>query len=234
MTPQANQIRDNLRRVQGRIEYAAAKAGRSPDDVRLVAVTKYVGVAETSALLAAGCNTLGESRPQQLWEKSAAPELAPARWHLIGHLQRNKVRRTLPLVELIHSVDSLRLIESIDEYANLQKQPAEVLLEVNCSGDHSKHGLSANELRQMLPALEGFRNVVVKGLMTMAAWDGDERVAAKNFEALRNLRDELRNECPENVILDELSMGMSRDFEVAIREGSTLVRIGSTLFEGLT
>src|SRR5262245_48700066 len=128
-------IADNLARVRERIASAAEGAGRSPDEVTLVAVSKYVGVAETAALLGAGCPVLGESRPQQLWEKASAPELSKAEWHLVGHLQRNKVHRTLPLVTLIHSVDSLRLLETINESAIEIGHAARVLLEVNCSGD---------------------------------------------------------------------------------------------------
>jgi pyridoxal phosphate enzyme (YggS family) len=233
MAEAAQIIADNLARVRERIASAANLAGRAPDDVKLVAVSKYVGVAETAALLNAGCSLLGESRPQQLWEKAAAPELAGAGWHLVGHLQRNKVRRTLPLVKLIHSVDSLRLLEAINDTAIELGCKARVLLEVNCSGEAAKYGLTGDELRRALPEVATFESVQVCGLMTMAALEGDEAVAAKNFAELRILRDSLRAECPSNVALNELSMGMSRDFEIAIREGATIVRIGSLLFEGL-
>ena len=233
MTDAAQIISDNLNRIRERMAHAAISAGRSPHDAKLVAVSKYVGVAETAALLSAGCTLLGESRPQQLWEKAAAPELADAEWHLVGHLQRNKVRKTLPLVRLIHSVDSLRLLETINESAIELNHRAQVLLEVNCSGDAAKHGLTGDALKRLLPEAARLTNVKVCGLMTMAALEGDETVAAKNFADLRNLRDTLRAECPANVVLDELSMGMSHDFEIAIREGATLVRVGSLLFEGL-
>ena len=227
-------IADNLARVRERIAIAAERAGRLPDDVTLVAVSKYVGIPETVALWEAGCVQLGESRPQQLWDKAAAPELSQVKWHLIGHLQRNKIRRTLPVVQLIHSVDSLRLLEAINDNAAEIGCLAQVLLEVNCSGDAAKHGLTADGAKQLLPELESLQNVQVRGLMTMAALEGDETIAARNFADLRNLRDELRTECHANVVLDELSMGMSHDFEIAIREGATLVRIGSLLFEGLS
>lgn len=226
-------IADNLARVRERIVAAAHSVGRSPDEVQLVAVSKYVGVEETSAILAAGCPILGESRPQQLWDKAVEPMLAGAKWHLIGHLQRNKVRRTLPLVDLIHSVDSLRLLETINDCAAELNCSTRVLLEVNCSGDAAKHGLSAEELRRILPELSRLEHVTVCGLMTMAALEGGEQTAAKNFAVLRELRDKVQVECPPDVMLKELSMGMSHDFESAIREGATLVRIGSLLFEGL-
>lgn len=229
----AQLIADNLARVQEGIAHAATSAGRSPDDVQLVGVSKYVGIEETAALLAAGCSILGESRPQQLWDKAEAPALANAKWHLIGHLQRNKVRRTLPVVDLIHSVDSWRLLETIEACAAEINKPARVLLEVNCSGDAAKHGLTGDDLRRILPDLPTLKNVSVCGLMTMAALEGGETVAASNFAALRELRDDVQTECPPGIELRELSMGMSHDFEAAIREGATLVRVGSLLFEGL-
>ncbi len=234
MTDPSQIIADNLARVQERISQAAISAGRAVGDVQFVAVSKYVGVTETAALLAAGCTTLGESRPQQLWEKSTAPELAGADWHLIGHLQRNKVRRTLPIASLIHSVDSLRLLETIEECAAELNRPTNVLLEVNCSGDTAKHGLGKDDLKKLLAELPRFQHVVVCGLMTMAALKGGESVAAQNFAALRELRDEVQPNCPPGVTLAELSMGMSHDFEAAVREGATLVRVGSLLFEGIT
>lgn len=229
----AVRIAENLARVRERIANAAINAGRRPEDVQLVGVTKYVGPSEAAALLAAGCTHLGESRPQELWDKAAAPNLTAAHWHLVGHLQRNKVRRTLPLVELVHSVDSPRLAQAINDAAAELGRPAQVLLEVNCSGDVEKHGLTAEGLRELLPQLAPLTHLQVRGLMTMAAREGDDRMAADNFSALRKLRNELRTECPPSVELAELSMGMSHDFEIAIREGATIVRIGSDLFEGV-
>ncbi|MCG8449672.1 MAG: YggS family pyridoxal phosphate-dependent enzyme [Pirellulales bacterium] len=224
-------LADNLARVRERIAHAVQQAGRGANSVQLVAVTKYVDVATTAALLAAGCHALGESRPQQLCGKATEPELSAARWHLVGHLQRNKVRATLPLVDLIHSVDSLRLLKFIDRIAHEQGKPARVLLEVNCSGDVEKHGLTSDGLKEMLPELPQFKSVKVCGLMTMAAREGGIQVAAQNFAALRSLRDTVVAECPPEVELEELSMGMSHDFEAAIREGATIVRIGTLLFE---
>ncbi|HEX6962880.1 MAG TPA: YggS family pyridoxal phosphate-dependent enzyme, partial [Lacipirellula sp.] len=154
-------------------------------------------------------------------------------WHLVGRLQRNKVRRTLPLVQLIHSVDSERLLAAIDEQAASLGLTPRLLLEVNCSGDEEKQGFDADDVRRLLPTLSQFAHVRIEGLMTMAALEGDEQVARQNFAALRRLRDELAPSAPPNVTLTELSMGMSGDFEAAVAEGATLVRIGSSLFEGL-
>ena len=233
MSDSAARIADNLVRVRERMADAAVSASRRPEEVQLVGVTKYVGPAEAAALLTAGCPQLGESRPQQLWDKAVEPSLADARWHMIGHLQRNKVRRTLPAVDLIHSVDSLRLVKAIDGVAREIGKRTRVLLEVNCSGDTEKHGLTADGLKELLSQLATLSHVEVCGLMTMAAREGDNRVAAKNFAALRQLRDAIRGDCPPQVRLAELSMGMSHDFEIAIREGATIVRVGSLLFEGI-
>lgn len=233
-------IADNLQRVRQRIVRATERAGRTADEITLVGVTKYVGVRETEALVAAGCCDLGESRPQELWSKADAlaskDGLAGIRWHLIGHLQRNKIRRTLPLVSLIHSVDSLRLLAAIDEAraeASDNAPPVSVLLEVNTSGESAKHGLAPNEVEPMLTAALNYPRVAVRGLMTMAALDGGPEIAACNFAALRELRDRLRTTIPDSIQLNELSMGMSGDFEIAIREGATIVRVGSLLWENV-
>jgi len=150
-----------------------------------------------------------------------------------AHLQRNKVPRTLPWVDLIHSVDSLRLLQAINKAAAELDCSSRVLLEVNCSGDQAKHGFTADGLKEIVSLLSTFPHIEVCGLMTMAAREGGSSAASQNFASLRELRDEVAGECPPETQLTELSMGMSHDFEVAIREGATLVRVGSLLFEGL-
>jgi PLP dependent protein len=234
MVTHADRIAENLRVVQGRMAEAARRAGRSPGDVRLVAVTKYVGSDDARALVAAGCRELGESRPQQLWQKAAAMESAAIAWHLIGHLQRNKVARTLPLVSLVHSGDNLRLLEALNaEAAHAKDDPLPVLLEVNVSGDTSKHGFQPGEMQPLADRLAGLPRIEIKGLMAMAGREGNLDDARREFAALRRLRDELRQAWAGRWSLDELSMGMSGDYEVAIEEGATLVRVGTALFEGL-
>jgi pyridoxal phosphate enzyme (YggS family) len=232
MSP-ADRIAENVARVREEIAAAALAAGRNPASIRLVAVTKYVDAATASHVLAAGCTGLGESRPQELWSKAADPALTGAKWHLVGRLQRNKIRRTLPLASLIHSVDSERLIAAIDAEAKATGQVVEILLEVNCSGDAAKQGFTPEEVRRLLPSLADIRHVNVAGLMTMAPLEGGEPAARRAFAALRALRDELAAEAPPQVKFTELSMGMSGDFAAAIAEGATIVRIGSTLFEGV-
>jgi pyridoxal phosphate enzyme (YggS family) len=227
-------IADNLRRVRERIAAAAESAGRNADEITLVGVTKYVGAMEAAALVAAGCHDLGESRPQELWSKAEALEKC-VRWHPVGHLQRNKVRRTLPIVSLIHSVDSERLLAAINdaraESAGGSAAPCDVLLEVNTSGELAKHGLAPDDVEPLLAAALKYSHVRIWGLMTMAALEGGPEVARQNFATLRRLRDQLQQDAPDCVQLKELSMGMSGDFEVAIHEGATIVRIGSLLWD---
>lgn len=229
----ANIIAANLQRVRQQIADAAKRAGRQPQEITLVGVTKYVDAAAARALVEAGCHDLGESRPQSLWDKAEALASLPVRWHIIGHLQRNKVKRTLPYASLLHSGDSLRLLETVDAEARALSRIVDVLLEVNISGDAAKHGFSSDELRSSLSQIATLSNLKVRGLMTMAALEGGPERARRDFAALRKLRDELRNECPPEIGLKELSMGMSSDFVEAIQGGATIVRIGSALWEGL-
>ena len=233
LSASANRIRSNLQCVRERIAAAAARSGRGADSVRLVGVTKYVAVPVARLLIEAGLKDLGESRPQELWAKSAAlAGLSPA-WHLIGHLQSNKVRRTLQARPLIHSADSLKILENISREAQGLRLTSELLLEVNVSGDATKHGLSPDEVEPLLSRIASLPNIAVSGLMTMAAREGDLDRARREFAALRELRDRLAPVCPPGISLRELSMGMSGDYEVAIEEGATIVRVGSALFEGV-
>lgn len=225
-------IAENVNRVQERIAAAAGRVGRRADEVRLVAVTKYVGLDEIRALVQCGCTTFGESRPQRLCQVAQALRGEPVRWHMIGHLQRNKVRRTLGEVEMIHSGDSAQLVEAIDRIGAELSLRTAVLLEVNISGDVNKGGFAPEEVEPLLARAERLRHVSIRGLMGMASLEGGRDDARREFRRLRQLRDRLRDATPENVDLSELSMGMSGDFEIAIEEGATIVRIGSALFEG--
>jgi pyridoxal phosphate enzyme (YggS family) len=238
MSEIVSRIAENVARVRGQIADAAARSGRSAGDITLVAVTKYVSANLIRPLIAAGCTDLGESRPQHLWEQAAALAELPIRWHFIGHLQRNKARKTLPLVAMIHSIDSPRLLATIQEertHLALGEGcgPLPVLLEVNISGEPAKHGFAPEAVEPFLTELPSYANVAVRGLMCMASLEGGQDVARRDFAALRRLRDQLRSRCPPGASLDHLSMGMSGDFEAAIEEGATLVRVGSALFEGI-
>jgi pyridoxal phosphate enzyme (YggS family) len=226
-------IAENFATVRERIAVAAQRSGRRAADVQLVAVTKYADLEAIRQLIAAGCLDLGESRPQQLWQRSDQLPVPGLRWHLVGHLQRNKIRRTLPIVALVHSLDSPRLLTALEEEARLAGRNVAALLEINVSGDATKHGLAAEEAEPLLATLPDYPHVAVQGLMTMAPREGDLDDARRSFARLRELRDSLQAVAPPGVELRELSMGMSGDFEAAIEEGATIVRVGSALFEGL-
>src|SRR5436190_10894977 len=184
----AARLSANLARVRQQIAEAAVRAGRRLVDVRLVGVTKYVDVEMTRALFEAGLVDLAESRPQELWKKADLLKELPIRWHAIGNLQRNKVERTLPLISLLHSGDSLRLLEAVSAAAVKQGRVVETLLEVNISGDEAKHGFAPPELISSLPAIASLPGVKVRGLMTMAALEGGNEQARRDFAALRKLR----------------------------------------------
>jgi pyridoxal phosphate enzyme (YggS family) len=226
-----SRIADNLSRIRQQIADAATRSGRDSSEVTLVAVTKYVDADAAQALLDAGCQDLGESRPQELWRKAEALTGAEVRWHFIGHLQRNKVRRTLPHLTLLHACDSIRLLEELQRVSAETPDAVQALLEVNISGDASKHGFSPDEMPAAIGSLDGYPHVRICGLMGMASLSGTLDDARRDFERLRLLRDRLADNA--GVELNELSMGMSGDFEVAIEEGATIVRVGSALFEGL-
>jgi pyridoxal phosphate enzyme (YggS family) len=219
-------LADRLAAVSARIADASRRAQR--EMVTLIAVTKSVSPRVAALLPALGVHDLGESRPQELWKKA---EVIPARWHLIGHLQRNKIEKTVPLVSLIHSVDSVRLLDALDAYGRKRGIPVPLLLEVNCSREAAKGGLAPEEVPALGDKIMSLTGVRVEGLMTMAAYSDDPEASRPTFAELRELRERLRT--ATGLPLPHLSMGMSNDFEVAIEEGATLVRIGTTLFEGL-
>lgn len=233
-----NQISDtlsnNVQEVKKRIQLAAERSGRTGDDVRLVAVTKYVGVDLTNMLVETGVHCLGESRPQVLWEKAEAIDNPKIEWHMIGHLQRNKVKRTVAVIDTIHSVDSERLLAEIDSAAAQQGKVVNILLEVNVSGDSNKNGMMPEQVDAVLEAAMSKENIRPIGLMGMGGLNSSESQVRTEFAQLRELRDRLAIAFFENPIeFSQLSMGMSNDFEIAIEQGSTLVRVGSILFQGI-
>lgn len=229
-------IQHNLQSVHAEIRQACRNVGRDPAGVQLVAVTKYADWEWVTALSRLH-TVFGENRPQQLAERQLL--LPQVQWHLIGQLQRNKVRLALEHAAVIHSVDSLRLLERLAAVAaELRLQPTPtILLQVNTTGEASKSGFTADELRHSWPEiLAHSATVQITGLMTMAAATDHPEEARPAFRALRELRDELAAAAAAASVpltLPELSMGMSGDFVPAVEEGATLVRIGSRLFAGL-
>ena len=234
MSDVREQLSQNLNAILDEMNSACQRTGRDKSSVRLVAVTKYAEwpwVQELSSLY----QTFGENRPQQLADRQ---EMLPeVEWHLIGQLQRNKVRLALQHATLIHSIDSLKLLQRIEETAASMNNDARVLLQVNASGEASKSGFTAEEITQEWPTiLAKSSRVRIIGLMTMAAESENPEDARPTFHKLRQLRDHLaaRDDSREaGILLPELSMGMSGDFIPAIEEGATLVRIGSRIFQGL-
>jgi pyridoxal phosphate enzyme (YggS family) len=229
-------LEKNLRSVQERIDRAATRSGRSPEAITLVAVTKRTPESWARSLLTLGQQDLGENYPQELWFKAdALADLPEARWHLIGHLQSNKLKRTLPIVTMIHAVDSLKLLTAIGEMMNQAPRLRRICLQVNMSGEESKHGWGESSIladaEAIAAVIEKYR-LPVTGLMTMAGYGTDPETARPAFIALRLLADKLSARMGRP--LTDLSMGMSGDFESAIEEGATFVRVGSLLFEGLT
>lgn len=212
-----------------RVASAAKLSGRQSSDITIIGVSKYADIEQTRQLYEAGCRNFGESRPQSLWEKSDALSELAIRWHMIGHLQRNKSRRTLPLIHCIHSVDSIRLSKQLEIDANELEKEIRVLLEVNVSGDANKTGMLPDQLSEIATSIVQLPHLKVIGLMGMAGLGNSE--PKSDFAAIRQLRDQLQIELGSEVPLSELSMGMSGDFETAIAEGSTMVRIGSMLFD---
>lgn len=234
MCDRKQRLKSNLEQVQQRIAAAAEASGRAPGDVTLVAVTKYVDADITRELVEVGAHALGENRPQTFWPKAEALADLDIQWHQIGHLQRNKLRRTLPYLSLLHSVDSVRLMDAVDR---IQEEldpdhPMPFLLEVNISGDEAKHGLKPDDVAAAIEAAAAKKHARLRGLMCMAGYGTTSDEARRDFAALRELRDQLQARYPAQE-LAELSMGMSGDFEQAIAEGATLVRVGSLLFEGI-
>jgi PLP dependent protein len=222
-----NSIAANLERVREQIASAAANAGRSPDDVELVAITKTHPAEKVRQAIQAGQTLFGESRVQEA--RAKIPELlSNIRWHFVGHLQKNKVRQALPLFEMIHSVDSLALAQDINRIAQEEGLYPRVLLEVNVAGEGSKFGFAPNGLREQMETLLALPRLSIEGLMCIPPLAVESENSRNFFVQLRELRDSLEKEF--NVKLPRLSMGMTQDFSIGIEEGATLVRVGTAIF----
>lgn len=220
----ANEYRARLENVEKRILAACQRAGRDRDDVKLLAVSKKQSLEKIQEAIDCGVQVFGENRVQEA--RAKIPRFsAQLNWHLIGHLQRNKVKYVLNLFQMIHSVDSPRLLHEIEKRAG---NTMPVLLQVNVSGEGAKFGLEPSQTAELIETANEMRHVEVHGLMTMPPFSKDPEKVRVHFANLRKLRDQLEEET--RTLLPELSMGMSHDFEVAIEEGATWVRLGSCLF----
>ena len=222
-------IADNLKAVNARIAAAAAAVGRAPRDVRLVAVSKKFGPAYVEAAADAGLRDLGENKLQEALLKQAATT-RDLTWHLIGHLQSNKARKAAEAFDWIHSVDSVDLLRRLERASADCGRSPQLLIQVDLASEATKHGAPEAEVRRILDAAASCRSVDVRGLMVLPPWSKDPEAARPYFRRLRQLREELRGVGPHVSRLDQLSMGMSHDLEIAVEEGATMVRVGTALF----
>ena len=231
-------ISERFERIQESIRNTCEQSNRNYDEIQLIVVTKSAPYPAVKEILRLGHTHLGENHVQQLKkvdaqlrnEVSTEDTLPPVHWHMIGHLQRNKVRQVLPLASLIHSVDTLRLAEEINDCAAKLKKKVKILLQVNTSNEPQKYGVPVGAATHLAEQLETLAHVELKGLMTMAPLTRDKSIVRACFARARELFDEMSGERIVGPQFTELSMGMSSDYEVAIKEGATLLRIGSAIF----
>ena len=223
-------IADNLASVMHHIHEAAQKAGRSPDSIRLISVSKKVSSGKIIEAYQAGSKYFGENKVQEAVSKIDEINAQDISWHFIGHLQKNKIKYLDSRFELIHSIDSLSLAEKISTYCEKQNQRQAVLLQVNVSGEEAKFGMTPAQLEDQLPSFGQLKGIQVKGLMTIPPQNPEAENSRQYFSALRVLRDKFQAMNIEGVELKELSMGMTNDYLIAVEEGATLVRVGTAIF----
>ncbi|HRT71826.1 MAG TPA: YggS family pyridoxal phosphate-dependent enzyme, partial [Syntrophales bacterium] len=223
-------VAENIRRVRDVIEDAAVKAGRNPSEVRLMAVTKTVEDDRILEAIEAGVDIIGENYVQEGKRKVEKLGRRGVEWHLIGYLQSNKAKYALKIFDMIHSVDRLSLAQEIDRRAGAAGSVAKILVEVNLSGEATKGGVKKDEALALVRDIAKLENLSVRGLMTMPPWFDDPEEARPYFAALRELKDRVIDEKIGNVLMEELSMGMTGDYRVAVEEGSTIVRVGRGIF----
>jgi pyridoxal phosphate enzyme (YggS family) len=232
--PQAQSVEDfrhNLATVNGRIADAARRAGRDPATVRLLPVSKTVEEARIRLAYEAGCRYLGENKLQEVSRKwEAMADLTDLRWSVIGHLQTNKAKLVARYAAEFQALDSLRVAEALDRRLQAEGRQLDVFVQVNTSGEASKYGLQPDETAAFLRELPAFSGLRVRGLMTLALFSAEAARVRECFVLLRTLRDQLRQDAPAGIGLDDLSMGMSGDYEIAIEEGATVVRVGQSIF----
>lgn len=232
--PQAASVEDfqqNLARVQARMTQACLRVGRDPAEVRLLPVSKTKPQGSLRLAYAAGCRMLGENKVQEAHQKwEAMQDLADLQWSVIGHLQTNKAKLVAQFAHEFQALDSLRVAEALDRRLQQQGRALDVFVQVNTSGEASKYGLPPEEVEAFLQAMPSYGALRVRGLMTLALFSSEAQRVRQCFVLLRTLRDQLRQCAPAGVSLDALSMGMSGDFEIAIEEGATVVRVGQAIF----
>lgn len=222
-------IRKNIEEVKERVKRAAFKSGRTAEDITVIAVTKTLGVDRVISAVAGGINNLGENRVQELVEKYPLVNM-DCSWHLIGHLQTNKVKYIIDKVAMIHSLDRIELAEEIQKRAERIGKTVDALVQVNVAGEETKFGIRPEETLAFMKKLSGYKNIRVRGLMTVAPHVENVEEVRPVFKGLRKILVDIMRENIDNINMDFLSMGMSNDYEVAIEEGANIVRIGTAIF----
>lgn len=224
-----NDISNNVSDIKRKIETAAKVSGRNYEDILLLGVTKTVDVERIKILMDCGIKSLGENRVQELISKYEIIG-SDAKWHLIGNLQTNKVKYIIDKVELIHSVDSLKLAAEIDKQAKKIDKTVDILVEVNIAGEASKHGIEPSKVFNFIENISHFDNICVKGLMTVAPFVENPEENRKYFNQMRKIFVDIKSQNVDNIDMAYLSMGMTNDYEIAIEEGANIVRIGTGIF----
>jgi pyridoxal phosphate enzyme (YggS family) len=223
-------LKERLEHIRKRMKIAAAACNRSGEDIQLVAVSKTKPKEKIIEAFEAGVSVFGENYVQEAREKFNALYTYPISWHFIGHLQTNKAKYVVKIFDLIHSVDSFKLAKEVNKHAEKNNKIQKILVQVNIAEEDSKSGVQAHDTLSLIQEMSCLKNVSVRGLMTMPPYFNAPEKARPFFRALRKLRDDIRNAYIPGVIMNELSMGMTGDFEVAIQEGATLIRIGTAIF----
>jgi hypothetical protein len=227
---EAQAIADKLAAVRARMASACARVGRDPDAVTLLPITKTVAVDRLRAAVAAGCKTFAENRVQEAQEKADVLSDLDLRWVIVGHLQGNKAKAVARFAHEFQALDCLELADTLQRRLDAEDRTLDVLVQINTSDEASKFGLHPDEALPLLRAMPGYSRLRVRGLMTIAMFSTDETRVRACFRRLRDLRERLRDAAIDGVSLEELSMGMSGDFESAIEEGATTIRVGQALF----
>ena len=222
-------IKNNLEIINVKIKKAALRANKNPEEIKLVAVTKTATIEQIKEAISAGVKIIGENKVQEAKEKYQILS-ADIEWHLVGHLQTNKVKYAIEIFDLIHSVDSIKLAKEIDRRSQQFGMITNVLVEVNISGEETKYGIKPEEVEPFIKEISEFSRIKIRGLMTIAPIAEDKEEVRPYFRKLRELSKEIKSKNIKNVKMDYLSMGMTEDFEVAIEEGANMIRVGRGIF----
>lgn len=222
-------IKDNIKSINNRIKAACKKVGREPAEVTVVCVTKGVDPYSISEVFIHGIKDIGENRVQEALKKKASV-LPGAKWHLVGHLQTNKVKDAIEIFDIIHSLDSIELAKKIDKEAGKIGKVIDLLVQVNTSGEETKHGIKPEDVSNFLREASVFSNIKILGLMTITPLTEDPEAVRPYFRSLREISERVKTEAIPNIEMQYLSMGMSQDFEIAVQEGANMIRIGRAIF----